>query len=152
MKKLLFVILIPALFSCKEMPKQPKHPVVEEVAEEPTLAVTTFPLADVPEDMIGCTTGLFLSQHDKTKNNFVFINDFEENAIVGINGKQVKFKLEESPEGSHTYIYGAEGYKLTIKITKEVQSGYENADVEAEFLLQRGSSILRKTLVGYRGC
>lgn len=152
MKKILPLFLIVLLFSCKMEIKQTEKPVEKEQPEEPTLELTTFPQSDVPEDMAGCTTGLFLSRQDIEKDNYIFINDLDKNAIVGINGKQVNFRLAESPEGSNTYIYTSEGYRLTIKITKEVESGYENNDIEAEFLLQRGSSILRKNLVGYRGC
>lgn len=152
MKKFLPLILISLLFSCKNDVKQPEKRVAKETVKEPEFKLTTFPLSEVPDDFIGCTTGLFLSRQDMQDNNLIFINDFGENAIVGINGRQVKFKLKESPQGSNTYIYVSNSYKLTIKITKEVEAGYENSDVEAQFILQHGTFIIKKELVGYSGC
>ena len=168
MKQGLLILLTFALISCADekvntidestLVALTTTEVENKLSEEPqevlanaaeSLKLETF--STYSDDFIGFGCSYFLSEQDKQKENFIYL-DAGHIAMVKLNGQVQIVDYKGQGEG-YTY-YSNDSIEVKRRTTKSVESTEmeETTDVEGVLIITKGKNIFEQKFVGYCGC
>ena len=82
-----------------------------------TIQLESF--SDFPNEIDGCSCCFSKSQEEYKKKMYVFVNDFAVLAFVKIDGKLIRFELQNHDENSNIYYYIHNDDKMKVEIIKK---------------------------------
>ncbi|NDK55415.1 hypothetical protein [Pontibacter fetidus] len=170
MKQGLLILIIFAVISCAEekvnntdestsisltkaevenKPSKESQEIIANTSLVESLKLETF--STYSDDFIGCGCSYFLSDQDKQKGSFIYI-DVGDIAMVKLNG-QVQIVNYKGQGKGFTY-YSNDSIEVKRRTTKSVESTEmeETTDVEGVLTVTKGQYKVEKEFVGYCGC
>jgi hypothetical protein len=107
---------------------------------------------DIPQEIDGCACYFFISQEDREKSQYIFVNDWALLAFVKINGQIVKFEQQKYDDKKNVYFYTHHTDKMKVEITKKIAEDYESVVVEGIITIETEKGHLQQKFIGDCGC
>lgn len=120
------------------------------ITDSTTIYLESF--TDIPQEIEGCACYFFISQEDREKLQYIFVNDWALLAFVKINGQIVKFEQQEYDEKNRVYFYIHHTDKMKVEITKNIAEDYESVVVEGIITIETEKGHLQQKFIGDCGC
>lgn len=118
-------------------------------------AVSIEPLAEVPDDIQGCSCYFSTSEDDLEADRYVFVDDLDKVAYINIDGTLTRFVQKEArqTENHHTIRYASGDYELTVERIDGQPTGEEVWECTGTLTLKAKTEIVAsRSFVGECGC
>lgn len=102
---------------------------VEEGAEKEPATLELEPFAEFPEEIDGCSCYFSQDQESFDNNKFIYVDNFEDQAYVILNGEKCTFQLSEEDTGDETSIKKMGTYQ-DYEMIIELKDTQEESDQE----------------------
>lgn len=164
MKKFLVLLTLTVLFSCKKeekitadktvSPTETKVEVQKDIAKSKGLTLETF---GFPQEIQGCSCYFATDREQFIKQNYIYVDDYQQNGYVKINGRQIKLKYDKKnevlPEKSLNINLHSDDYKVNLKGTVVEEGEIETALYKGTLTIEtKDGKKIETPVYGECGC
>lgn len=115
-----------------------------------TIQLESF--SDFLNEIDGCSCCFSKSQEEYKKKMYVFVNDFAVLAFVKIDGKLIRFELQNHDENSNIYYYIHNDDKMKVEIIKKTTNEDEIVVIEGLITIDTLKGDVKQKFIGECGC
>ena len=105
MKYFTAFILLVLFFSCKKEEKIVQEKVVPKIETKTEIKKDTLTAKEIklevfgfPQEVQGCSCYFATDREEFVKQNYIYVDDFQQNAFIKINGEQIKLEFDRKNE------------------------------------------------------
>ncbi|HOF16813.1 MAG TPA: hypothetical protein PLF32_08365 [Bacteroidales bacterium] len=108
--------------------------------------------SDLPDEIDGCSCYFSISQEDLESERYIFVNDFAALAFVKIEGKLIRFELQNHDEKRNIYYYIHNDDTMKVEIIKKITNKDEAVVIQGLITISTVKGCIKQKFTGECGC
>lgn len=145
----IIIIVISVLYNIRI---QAQEVFYNEIRSDSAKTIQLEPFSDFPNEIDGCSCCFSKSQEEYKKKMYVFVNDFAVLAFVKIDGKLIRFELQNHDENRNIYYYIHNDDKMKVEIIKKTTNEDEIVVIEGLITIDTLKGNVKQKFIGECGC
>ena len=131
---------------------QAQDVLIKEQKNDTTNKIHLDPFSGFPDEIDGCSCYFSISQEDLKKGIYIYVNDFAALAFVKIEGKLIRFELQNHDENRNIYYYIHNDDKMKVEIIKKTTNKDEIVVIEGLITIETVKGCVKQKFIGECGC